>query len=203
MTESWPDHDWNFAYQHTLFSVFALLTFNRFDASHSILLSICNLLDLHCTVELCLVSHATYASNMRPERVVRLVSLRLPWMLVNCRVAKGYLVRAIFIVLAMILFTIVDCLGLELLDDLLHRKHHKPLKGEDLLGHQSILLEVTIDDLPAVIQINWAHISTWRHIFEKRLHNIILIICTDSNFYISQLLFSSQIFIIYQYILII
>ena len=86
----------------------------------------------------------------------------LPWDLVNSGITKDDLVGRLLVILAPILAITLDRCHSELFDNLLNGVLQEPLKGEDLLGDQTILFEVTIDDFPAVIVVDRVHVgSQW------------------------------------------
>ena len=74
--------------------------------------------------------------------------------LVNCGTAEYDLVSGLLVVVPVILSVLSDRLLTELLDNLLYRVLQKALEGENLLGDQTVLLEVTINHFPAIILVN-------------------------------------------------
>ena len=79
--------------------------------------------------------------------------------LIDDSAAKYDLIRRFFVIVAEVLATLIDRLLPELIDDLLDRVEQEALEGEDLLGHQAVLLEVTVNDFPAIVLINWVVID--------------------------------------------
>ena len=122
--------------------------------SRRVLLSILNFEDLHSAENFSLVGQASDARGVGQNRLVRGVALVQAGELVNCGTAEYDLVSGLLVVVPVILSVLSDRLLTELLDNLLYRVLQKALEGENLLGDQTVLLEVTINHFPAIILVN-------------------------------------------------
>ena len=91
--------------------------------------------------------------------VVKAIALMLAWVLVHCDAAKDDLVCCLLVVWPVVLALNHDVVLLELLYDFLHRVLQDSLEGENLLGHETILLEVAINHLPAVVLVDGVHVG--------------------------------------------
>ena len=114
---------------------------------------------MNCTEDLGLVGQVTDPGRVWHDRFVAAIAFVQARELVDDSAAKYDLIRSFFVIVAEVLATLIDRLLPELIDDLLDRVEQEALEGEDLLGHQAVLLEVTVNDFPAIVLINWVVID--------------------------------------------
>ena len=153
------NHDGYLAHQNLIISIDCLLVHNWLDPSLDVLGPILELLDFDSAVDLRLVCEASHPACVGHYLLVSVVVFEVMRQLVYCRVSKDHLICTLFVVLKEILLLALDLRHSEFLDDLLNRVLQESLKREDLLGYETVLLEVTIDHVPAIFLVDWIHIA--------------------------------------------
>ena len=159
MTEARADHDWDFADWNLILREYRRLRLDFVLACERVLISILDLEDLDGAEDLRLIGQITDPCRVRHDGFVAAIAFVQARELVDDSAAKYDLIRSFFVIVAEVLATLIDRLLPELIDDLLDRVEQEALEGEDLLGHQAVLLEVTVNDFPAIVLINWVVID--------------------------------------------
>ena len=152
-------HDGYLAHQNLIISIDCLLVQNWLNTGLRILGAILELLDLYSAEHLSLVREASHPASVGHYLLVGVIVFKVVGQLVDCRVSKDHLICTLIVVFKEILPLALDLGHSELLDDFLDRVLQESLKGEDLLGDEAVLLEVTIDHVPAVFLVDWIHIA--------------------------------------------
>jgi len=101
-----------------------------------------------------LIGQTANARLMRPQVVILVVVFLVAGCLVDLHVAEENVVNGFFILVENELLLLLDRSVLELVDNLLHTVLQEAFERLDLLRHQAVHLEVTIDDLPAVLCVD-------------------------------------------------
>jgi len=175
MAELRADHDWNFADLDFVILVKRLFAHNW---TNTVLFggAFLKLLDFDGNVDLSLVGKVPEAGLVRKNRLVAAVPLEIARKLVNCDIPKNDLVNSFFVVYTVELAFLLNVVDSELLDDLLDTVLEEPLVREDLLGHETILFEVAVNNFPGVILVNWVHIVHLYCPFDFNTYNLHTII---------------------------
>ena len=96
---------------------------------------------------------------MRENCVVYAVTLMLTRKLVNSSTAKNNFIGGFFVVKSVVLPLNLNFSLFEFLDNFLDRVLEEAFKREDLLGDETILLEVAVNNLPAIILVDGVHVG--------------------------------------------
>ena len=123
--------------------------------------AIFDLFDFDCTKELSLVGEPSDSGLVREDMVVQAIALVLARVLVYGDAAEDDFVSGLFVVWTVVLALDLDLVFFKLLNDLLNRKLEEAFKREDLLGDKTILFEVAIDDLPAIVLVDRVHVGSY------------------------------------------
>ena len=153
-------HDWNFADGDLVFLKNGRLRLENLLSSLGIPLAILELLDLDVAKDFCLVSQSANPSRVRHDWLVGGVSFVQTGKLVDGGLPKDHFKGGLLVILAEVLAVLGDGLLPKLSNDLLDRVLEEALEGENLLGHQTILLEVAVDDLPAIVLVDGVAVQT-------------------------------------------
>lgn len=159
VTEFWTNHDWNFTNGYLVLLEYLTLRFDGWLVRDRVLLTILDLEDLHSTEDLGLIGQATNPCCVRHDWLVRAITFVQARELVDCGPAKFNFVRRLFIIWTEILPVFLNGLLSELFNDFLDWVLQEALKRENLLSDKTILFEVTINYLPAIILVNWLHVK--------------------------------------------
>lgn len=91
---------------------------------------------------------------MRQNWLIELVTFNQARVLVNSGASEDNPVGGFLVIRSIILPLFLNRCLAELLDDLLDRVLQEALEGVDLLRNKTILLEVTVNNLPAVVLVD-------------------------------------------------
>ena len=110
--------------------------------------------DLDGAEDLSLVGDVPDPCPVRQDRLIDVVTFNQARVLVDSGASEDNPVGGLFVIGSIILSLLLNRCLAELLDDLLDGVLQEALEGVDLLRNKTILLEVTIDDLPAVVLVD-------------------------------------------------
>lgn len=113
------------------------------------------LFNFDLTINFSLIVKTSHSCFMWPNNFVRAITFMLMGISIDGAIAKNDFVSCLFVICSIILSLFLNCGYSALLNDFLNWIHQKTLKGKNLLSYKSILLEVTINNLPTIVLINW------------------------------------------------
>ena len=110
--------------------------------------------DLDGAEDLSLIGDVSNPCRVRQDWLIELVTFNQSRVLVNGGASEDNSVGGLLVISSIILPLLLNRCLAELLDDLLDRVLQEALEGVDLLRDKTILLEVTVNDLPAVVLVD-------------------------------------------------
>ena len=159
VAELGADHDWDLANGHLVLLENLLLLPDGRLTSCRVCITVVDLQDFDGAEDLCLVGEPADPRRVWQYWFVGAVALMQARELVHGSPAKYDFVSGLLVVCTEVDPIFGDRLLSELLDDLLHRVLQESFKRENLLCNQAVLLEVAVNDLPAVILVDGVHIE--------------------------------------------
>ena len=153
------DHDWDLANGHFILLEYLLLRFDHSLPSCRVFVAIVDLQNLHLAENFSLVSQLPDTRRVWQDWLVGTVTLVESRELVDCGTAKYDFVSGLFVIASIVLSVLRNCLFFELLDNLLHRVLEESFERRNLLRHQTILLEVAVNNFPAVVLVDSTHVD--------------------------------------------
>jgi hypothetical protein len=94
---------------------------------------------------------------VREKRLVVSVVFIAPRELVHSRVAEDDLISGFFVIAPVIVSLPFDLSDTELFYDFLDTILEETFVRENLLGNESVLLEIAVDHFPRVFLVDWIH----------------------------------------------
>jgi hypothetical protein len=159
VTKLGADHDWDLTDLNFIVLVQSLL---RNNWSNTVFIGVAplQLLYFNGDIDFSLVSQVAQTGLMGQNRFVNSVLLQVSGKLINSDIAEVDAIDCVFVILAAKLALLHNILGPKLFNHLLDAVLEEALEGENLLGNQTILFEVGVDDFPGVVLVDGIHICS-------------------------------------------